>query len=204
MENKTNPILGTGRANPAVPTPAPKPSDPPVTTPAPGTADGQPQTAGEGQGEVLEDASLEAKRADGLEVSKTDKQKDGDAVIESPKSISEQNELVRKNMEAGDDVAARWSSHPIMRYSVGDYHFEQGLLVLRTQKEADAFEKVVEELPLSEQSRIRKLDLDAARRISAEYLANSGGTTRSIDSSAGDRAPNNQVGKGDLLDANRS
>jgi hypothetical protein len=115
-------------------------------------------------------------------------------------NVESEVEQVQETQEVqGDEPAARWSSHPIARYTIGDYRFENGLLVLQTTEEADAFQKVYESLPVFEQSRLTKIDVSAAEAIVRERLANGGGATKVIDSSVGDRAPNGAVGTGDLL-----
>lgn len=110
-------------------------------------------------------------------------------------------ELQTENAEArSDEPAARWSSHPIVRFTVGGYAFADGLLVLQTPEEADAFQKMYDELPVYEQTRIKKIDISAAEALVRQRLAEGGGATKEIDSSVGDRAPNKAVGTGSLLD----
>ena len=100
-----------------------------------------------------------------------------------------------------EEIAApaevHFSSHPIMRYTLGEYQFENGLLVLRAD-EAENFRQLLAEIPRSESSRIRELDVSAAEAQVRAMLAVQGRATKSIDSSTGDRAPNNQVGTGTL------
>lgn len=129
----------------------------------------------------------------------TESQTDANAVIETPKTTSEIADAVADlDTTLRETVAARWTSHPIQRYTVGDYHFEHGLLVLKTQEEADKFQELHDSLPIYEQTRIKKIDLDAAEAMVRERLSTGGGATKGIDSSTGDRAPNKQVGEGTL------
>lgn len=160
--------LGGPDKNPATPPSGPAETAKPAETPAEGDA---PEVA-------AAKANAEAKQ-------QTDSDGIADAVAEADASLRE-------------DVAARWTSHPIQRYSVGDYHFENGLLVLRTQGEAEAFQAMYDELPIYEQTRIHKIDVSAAEAMVRERLATGGGATKGIDSSTGDRAPNKQVGTGSL------
>ena len=134
------------------------------------------------------------------ETKPTESQTDANAVIETPKTTTEIADAVADlDATLREDVAERWSSHPIMRYTVGDYHFENGLLVLRTAEDAAKFQEVYDSLPVYEQTRIKKIDLGAAEAMVRERLATGGGATKGIDSSTGDRAPNKQVGEGDLI-----
>jgi hypothetical protein len=167
-----------------------KPSEAPV----PGdTADVAAAKLGDERADA-EDRTL-AERAG--EVEPTDKQKDAEGVIETPKTDQERVDAVAE-AEAIREPAARWSSHPIARYTVGDYHFENGLLTLESQEDADKFQAMYDDLPVYEQTRMKKIDLGAAEAIVRERLATSGGATKGIDSSTGDRAPNKQVGTGSL------
>jgi len=177
--------LGGPDKNPATPPSGPAETAKPAETPAEG--DAPEVTAGKAKDES---ANAEA----------TDKQKDAGGVAEAPKTNSEISDAVAEaDATLREDVAARWTSHPIQRYTVGDYHFVDGLLVLRTQEEADAFQAVYDGLPIYEQTRIQKIDVSAAEAMVRERLAAGGGATKGIDSSTGDRAPNKQVGTGSLI-----
>lgn len=99
---------------------------------------------------------------------------------------------------SSDEPAARWTTHPIMRYTVGDYTFRDGLLVLQTPEQAEAFQKVHDSLPVYEQMRIKKIDLSAAEALVRERLAAGSGVTKGIDSSTGERAPSAAIGTGSL------
>lgn len=92
----------------------------------------------------------------------------------------------------------RWSSHPIQRYTIGEYSFENGLLVLRGAPAIQAFQAVYDSLPIVEQNRLKRLDLAAAEAMVAKMLGIRGGATKQIDSATGERAPSNQVGSGTL------
>lgn len=93
----------------------------------------------------------------------------------------------------------RWSTHPILKFKVDKFRFENGLLTLTTEESIREFQAVYDGLPIYERSRIKKIDLSAAEAMVRERLATGGGATKGIDSSTGDRAPNKQVGTGDLL-----
>lgn len=134
------------------------------------------------------------------ETKPTESQKDAEASPETPKSQPEIADAVAAlDSTLREDNVVRWSVHPIQRYTVGDYHFENGLLVLKEGEEADKFQAVYDSLPVYEQTRINKIDLGAAEAMVRERLATGGGATKGIDSSTGDRAPNKQVGQGDLI-----
>lgn len=95
------------------------------------------------------------------------------------------------------DGVARFSSHPIAKYRMGDYEFVNGLLEL-PESEADAFRELLASMPLSESHRVKELDVSAAEAQVRAILANQGGATKQIDSSVGDRAPSAAVGEGVL------
>lgn len=147
-----------------------------------------------------ERADAEDRTLEEQNVEPTDKQVDADGVIETPKTDGEVTDAVLAQSAAlSDEPAARWSSHPITRYTVGDYHFANGLLVLQTEAEAAKFQEVYDALPVFEQTRLTKIDLSAAEAMVRERLAVGGGATKEIDSSVGDRAPNGAIGTGNLL-----
>jgi len=98
----------------------------------------------------------------------------------------------------GEGVIANYSSHPIMRYAIGDFQFNNGLLSLSKQDRVDEFEKVLSELPLSESIKVRKLDVAGAEEIAREFMARNPVVTRGMDSATGDRAPQNMRGTGVL------
>jgi hypothetical protein len=133
-------------------------------------------------------------------VKPTESQAEADKTTQTPKTDSEVTDAAKaQSVALSAEPAARWTSHPIQRYSVGDYHFANGLLVLATEEDAAEFQAVYDSLPIFEQTRLRKVDLSAAEAIVRERLKNAGGATQGIDSSTGDRAPNKQVGDGDLI-----
>lgn len=106
-----------------------------------------------------------------------------------------------KQEETPEVKTARYSSHPIENYSVGNYVFEKGLLTL-TGDEIAVFDKLLETLPPQESNRIKKLDVEAADRIVREMLANQkAAATQVNDSSIGERATP-VIGKGKLEDSN--
>lgn len=100
---------------------------------------------------------------------------------------------------AAETPVVRWSTHPILKFKVGKFRFENGLLTLADGEEIREFQAAYDGLPIYERSRIKKIDLSAAEALVRERLATGGGATKGIDSSTGDRAPNKQVGTGDLL-----
>ena len=122
------------------------------------------------------------------------------AEFESPKTAAEQADEFQSSVDAilGGESITRWSSHPIMRFTIGDYQFENGLLVLKTPAEAEDFQAMYDTLPISEKTRMRKLDLAAAEAIARQHIANQGGATQGIDSSTGERQNPDLVGKGTL------
>lgn len=140
----------------------------------------------------------------GVDVKLTDSEKDARRVgLDGAYSDSERADLafrVRENLKA--EGAVRWSSHPIQRFTVGRFQFEKGLLVLTEAEDIADFQEVYDSLPVAERARLQKLDLEAAERLARAHLGIDGAVTRGIDSSTGDRAPNNQTGRGRLEDFN--
>ena len=124
---------------------------------------------------------------------------DGEGSPESEGGLEELVTLTLPNTDAPAALPVRWSSHPIVRYTVGDFQFENGLLTLATQEEADAFQAVFDTLPIYERTRLNKIDVAAAEALVRERFGQTGGATKGIDSATGDRAPNKQVGSGDLI-----
>jgi len=108
-----------------------------------------------------------------------------------------------KTQTADDSGTVRFSSHPIARYTIGEFSFENGLLTLTDPEKIERFRKVLKALPRSESNRIVELDVSAAEAQVRLLRDMQGGATKVTDSSVGDRAPNNQVGKGKLEDSGK-
>jgi hypothetical protein len=106
-------------------------------------------------------------------------------------------ELATKQPTA-DDGVVRWSSHPILKYKVGRFRFENGLLELRSDEDIEDFQKIHDDLPKPEQIRIKKLDLSAAEAQVRKVLGDSPKASKGIGSDTGGRDPGKQVGKGVL------
>lgn len=107
----------------------------------------------------------------------------------------------RERRETADDGKVRFSSHPILRYGIGRFQFENGLLTLDNEKDIAEFRKIVEDLPRSERSRITELDISAAEAQSRAVRAANPKASKAIGSDSGDRDPGKQVGKGRLEDS---
>jgi hypothetical protein len=113
------------------------------------------------------------------------------------KKDSEQPE-VEQTPEVAEDLGVQFSSHPIQRYRLGRrWQFENWILKLTDPEEIAEFRKAVESLPPAERLKIKELDLAAAERISREYRS-TGGATKAIDSSIGDRSQQPKTGTGIL------
>lgn len=85
---------------------------------------------------------------------------------------------------------AYYSSAPIQAYRVGPFRFEKGVLTFDEgqEDELESFETLLETLPAAERARVQKVDVEAAEAYVRDLRAQSGGATRGIDSSIGDRA----------------
>lgn len=100
-------------------------------------------------------------------------------------------------------TSGRWTCHPIQRFGVGRFQFENGLLELDNAVDVAEFEKVLSELPVTERMRIKGIDLDAAEKVAREYMARQSKATKTIDSSIGERAQESpKIGTGTLQDSN--
>lgn len=114
-----------------------------------------------------------------------------------PKQLDVDSEAIALGVA---DSLNRWTSHPIMRYGIGRFQFENGLLAL-TDEDDKEFRDLLAQQPVSEQCKVRFVDLEAAEKLIASMRADSGGgVTQGIDSSTGDRAKAAEVGKGVLGD----
>lgn len=147
-----------------------------------------------------------SERKDTLETQ--DKLKEHNTMVTESTADATQLEaqLAATNVAAGetaDDGVVRYSSHPILNYGIGRFKFDNGLLALREKKDIDEFEKTLEQLPISERTRIKKLDLSAAEaQIRAVRDANPG-ASKAIGSESGDRDPGKKIGSGTLGDSNQ-
>lgn len=110
------------------------------------------------------------------------------------------DDLVVGELEQGEQA---WTCHPIANYRVGrKYKFDKGILRLTDRDDIDEFTQILKDLPESESHKIRKLDVQAAEKISRAHQDSNGAkTTQSFDSSIGDRGVKPQLGKVDLADA---
>lgn len=104
-------------------------------------------------------------------------------------------------VETADDGVVRYSSHPILKYKVGRFRFENGLLELKTEEDIEEFRKIHNSLPPQEKIRVRELDLSAAEAQVRNVLKQSPRASKAIGSDTGDRDPGKQVGKGRLEDS---
>lgn len=101
---------------------------------------------------------------------------------------------------ADKEPLATYSSHPIKRFGVGKFKFQNGILKLFSEEEVKEFENSLDGMPSSERHRIKKVDLAAAEAIVRERLAQQGGATKQTDSTIGERTTNApKIGTGDLV-----
>lgn len=96
---------------------------------------------------------------------------------------------------------AIYSSHPIARYAIGRFKFENTVLDFNKQpydsdKDEAEFKKIYDSLPPIEQNRIKLLDVSAAEDFAKRVIAQQALVTRVTDSSHG-RDPR-EVGTGSL------
>lgn len=109
-----------------------------------------------------------------------------------------------RSLADDSEPAARYSSHPIANYRLGRFHFDRGLLNLDSDDAAE-FERLYQQLPITEQRRVTKLDVGAAERFLKERAANrTAGATKQFDSSVGERAGATPIGTEELGHASRS
>lgn len=118
------------------------------------------------------------------------------------KLATEAAELERQHNAgpSADDGARRWSSHPIQNYSIGRFHFENGLLTLRDSDDIAEFEKILDDknLPRAERARVTELDVSAAEAQVRAVRETQPRASKAIGSESGDRDPGKQVGRGTL------
>ena len=115
--------------------------------------------------------------------------------IKVPKPEAKQEE----GSEVAKPAIGRFSCHPIVKFTLGEFQFENGLLELEGEK-AEEFRELLQKMPLAISSRIRELDVSAAEKLVKEMLQREPQVTLGIDSSTGDRAPAKEVGTGRLED----
>lgn len=77
-----------------------------------------------------------------------------------------------------------YSSHPIQRFKVGRFVFENSVLRLNEQKDKDDFEQILKALSPRDRLNIRKLSLDKVDELVRQRAA----ATRQFDSSVGREA----------------
>lgn len=103
---------------------------------------------------------------------------------------------------SADDGVVRYSSHPILKYKIGRFRFENGLLELTEKKDIEDFERTLKQLPRSESIRLKKLDLSAAEAMVRAVRELSPRASKAIGSESGDRDPAKPKGTGRLEDLN--
>lgn len=86
-------------------------------------------------------------------------------------------------------ILATFSCAPVQNYGIGPYQFEKTLLRFEAgqEEELEKFKALVESLPAAERARIVYIDVEAAESQLAAIRAASGGATRAIDSTVGER-----------------
>ena len=143
-----------------------------------------------------------SERKDTLETQDAAKEEAAVMSTASPEADSQLRNQLERSLEGADEPenanVERWSSHPILRYKLGRFRFEDGLLALREGKDVEEFEKLLDKLPIAERARIKKIDLSAAEAISRDVRENGPKTTKTVDSSVGDRDNKSRVGSGKL------
>jgi hypothetical protein len=128
-------------------------------------------------------------------------------MVDSNQQFMNQLEAMGGGKAKGEPVAEegkiQYTSHPIKRFRIGKrWEFEDGLLTLESEEEEKEFLKIIDHknFPPRERSRIRKLDFEAAARISEEFRKQGGRVTQQSDSTIGERADGApKVGTGDLI-----
>lgn len=104
------------------------------------------------------------------------------------------------------DRSTRYACIGIAALAIGRFQFEKGILVLEGDDAAE-FAKLLPTLPLQEQARIQKIDVDAAIELLEAQRTTQGGATKTTDSSVGERGSDvsklgAKLGTGDLSDSN--
>lgn len=127
--------------------------------------------------------------------------------LDPPTPAEERKETLEKDSKGpseapkqptADDGAVRFSSHPIQKFKVGRFRFDNGLLTLTKLEDIADFRKTLGQLPPAERIRIKELDVSAAEAQVRAAIANSPKASKNIGSDTGDRDPGKQVGKGVL------
>ena len=93
--------------------------------------------------------------------------------------------------QVNDKVVAQYTSHPIQRYRLGKFRFDNSVLSIKSEKDHDEFKEVLRDLESNnpaEFNRIRRLNVEAATRMVEARLAQQSRATKGFDSSVGDRA----------------
>lgn len=119
---------------------------------------------------------------------------------ESKKQAASANSFATTLAEGAvdNDVIASFTSHPVNNFRLGKHQFTDGVLNFTDSKKLAKFEELLEDLPPAERNRIKKLDLDAAKRISQQFQAQQPKATTTTDSSVGERGMKPKVGTGVL------
>jgi len=100
-------------------------------------------------------------------------------------------------------TTGRWTCHPIQRFKISRFQFENGLLELTKAADVAEFTQMLSELPMTERMRIKDVDITAAEKVVADYIAQQGKVTQVMDSSIGERASDSpKLGVGRLEDLN--
>jgi hypothetical protein len=96
--------------------------------------------------------------------------------------------LVERKLPESEPTV-EYVSFPIMNYSVGPYHFEEGRLRLPESK-VKRFEKLIASCPLEVRRRVVKIDRDAADKLAAQHKEHQGSKKVSgMDSTANSFGP---------------
>lgn len=92
-----------------------------------------------------------------------------DQVIETDSKDSETKQVPESVEPTGDVDFVIYTSHPIQKFRLGEWKFQDATLKL-TPEEAERFDEVLASQPERERALIRKIDSAKGELIAAEYL----------------------------------
>ena len=91
------------------------------------------------------------------------------------------DETTTEATSVAEETLTIYNSQPIMRLSVGEFEFKDGILKLSAEQ-AEVFDSILASMPLIERNRVVKIDLEAANELISQLIP---AATQNNDSSAG-------------------
>lgn len=116
-------------------------------------------------------------------------------------SIQENTDVVATDRIAATgvqpDEASIYTSHPVSRFRIGRFHFQNATLTLRDKEDISEFEKLMSKASPRDRALVRKIDVEAANALAKARTESS--ISKQFDSSVGRDQVERLVGNSPMM-----